>query len=152
MEGASCDEYWDLLSTHGTCNRRGGSPARACALRSPDADVFRRFTSYLHATGNDTRECRSPTDITDSSWGGEPWRIWPDITRELRLSEPRVPDQLGRHKCSQSAHLFPDDWPLQMQFCEWLWHQLTPNEFPYITFCGQTKHVLGFEPCGFLDI
>jgi hypothetical protein len=52
----------------------------------------------------------------------EPCTIWPESTRELGLAEPRVPDKLLPRQCSQSARLFPDHWPLRMQFWEWLRH------------------------------
>jgi hypothetical protein len=50
----------------------------------------------------------------------EPWRSSRDIARELRLSEPSVlevhhNDQL-RPDYSRSAHSFPADRPLRMQF------------------------------------
>jgi hypothetical protein len=58
----------------------------------------------------------------------EPWRSSRDIARELRLSEPSVlevqhDDQLRPDHYSRSAHSFPADRPLRMQFWKQLWHR-----------------------------
>jgi hypothetical protein len=64
--------------------------------------------------------------------GREPWESSRDIALELGLSQPSVlevfhDDQLHPYHCSRRAHLFSDDHPLLMQFCEWL-HQHAANE------------------------
>jgi hypothetical protein len=63
----------------------------------------------------------------------ESWRSSRDIARELGLSQLRVlevlhNDQLYPYHYFRSAHLFPDNHSLWMQFWEWLRHQHAADE------------------------
>jgi hypothetical protein len=107
--------------------------------------VFRRLEQHLREIGSVTptalvsvglpRTARTPAneDAIITAVERELWRSSGDIARELGLSQPRVlevlhDDQLHPYHYLQSAHLFPDDRPLRMQFCEWLRHQHAANE------------------------
>jgi hypothetical protein len=138
-----------MLLTLGACNSRAGTAARECALRypgrrHPDANVFRRLEQRLRETGRVTstahvnadrpRTVRTPAneDTIIAAAEREPWRSSRDIAKEFGLSQPSVlkvlhDDQLHSYHYSRSAHLFPDDRPLQMQFYEWL-HQHAADE------------------------
>lgn len=59
--------------------------------------------------------------------------------RVLELSQPRVFEKLqALHHYSQSAHLFSDNSPLWMQFCEWLKNTL-PMTSRYTIVCGHAR-------------
>jgi hypothetical protein len=101
--------------------------------------MFRRLEQSLRETGTikltaqvnagHPRTVQTPAnegDI-DSALEREQCRSIRDIALELGLSQMNVleilhDDQLYPYKHSRSAHLFPDDCPLRMQFCEWLLH------------------------------
>jgi hypothetical protein len=144
------DEYCDMLFTLGACNSRAGAAAHEYALcypgrHHPGTNVFWRLELCLHETGSVT-----PMALVNA---GCPWTVWTtankdaivasveweprrsshDIAQELGLSQPRVlevlnDDQLHPYDYSRSAHLFPDNRPLWMQFCEWLRHQHAVDE------------------------
>jgi hypothetical protein len=145
------DEYCDMLLTLGACNSRDDTTAWEYALRypdrrHPDANVFRRLEQRLCETGSVIphtalansglpRTVRTPAneDAIIAALEREPWRSSRDIARELGLSQLRVlevlhADQLHPYHYSRSAHLFADDHPLRMQFCEWLRHQHAADE------------------------
>jgi hypothetical protein len=107
--------------------------------------VFRRLEQRLRETGSVTptalvnagrpRTVRTPAneDATIAALEREPWRSSRDIAREFGLSQPKVLEvlhdcQLHPYHYSRSAHLFPDDRPLGIQFCEWLRHQHSADE------------------------
>jgi hypothetical protein len=122
--------------------------------------VFRRLGQRLRETGSVTptvhvntdrpQTVRTPAneDVIIAAVKRQPWRNSCDIARESGPTQAKVlealhGDKLHSYHCSRSAHLFSDDSPLGMQFCEWLRRQHTEDEL----FCGQTKHVLRVRVC-----
>jgi hypothetical protein len=108
--------------------------------------VFRRLEQRLRETGRVTPTAlvnagrpwtvRTPAneDAIIAAVEREPWESSRDIARELGLPQPRVlevlhDDQMHPYHYSRSAHLFPDDRPLRMQYCAWLRHQHAADEF-----------------------
>jgi hypothetical protein len=110
------------------------------------ANLFRRLEQRLREIGSATltalvnagcpRTVRTPANeyAIIAAVEREPWRNSRDIAREFGLFQPRVLKYFMTINCihtthySLSAHLFPDDRPLRMQFCEWLRHQRTADE------------------------
>jgi hypothetical protein len=132
------------------CSSQAGTAAWEYGLcypgwHRPHANVFqcleKRFheagsvTSVAHVNAGRPWTVRTPTNdgtiIAAVEW--EPWRSSWNITWELEVSQQRVlrvlhDDQLHPYHYLWSAHLFPDDCPLQMKFCKWLRHQHTADE------------------------
>jgi hypothetical protein len=141
----TCDEYCDMLLTPGTCNGRAGAAAREYALcypgrRYPDIMCFdgwssvsvRQEVQHLQHTGmqgaHGLYRHKSMEVTVTAAVEREPWRSLRVMARELGLSQTRAleefrDDELHPYQHSRSARLFPDDRPLRMQFCEWLYHQ-----------------------------
>jgi hypothetical protein len=103
-----------MSSTLGTCNSRVGTAAREHALGHPDADVFRRLEQRLRETGSVTgrpRTARTPANEDCITAVVEQDN---DMARQLGLTQRRVLVILH----DDQLHLFPDNRPLRMQFCE----------------------------------